>query len=85
MPDLLRKSMDWFLCDNGLRHERVKNLNDFYIVCYLTDRSKERTNKIVFKSPPGNISAITMRPVSKESTLLLLLLIQNFLATAYQK
>ena len=24
--DLLRKSMDWFLCDNGLRHERVKCL-----------------------------------------------------------
>ena len=22
--DLLRKSMDWFLYDNGLRHERVK-------------------------------------------------------------
>ena len=22
--DLLRKSMDWFLLDNGLRHERVK-------------------------------------------------------------
>ena len=21
---LLHKSMDWFLCDNGLRHERVK-------------------------------------------------------------
>ena len=24
--DLLRKSMDWFLYDNGLRHERVNNL-----------------------------------------------------------
>ena len=23
--DLLRKSMDWFLYDNGLRHERVKS------------------------------------------------------------
>ena len=23
--DLLRKSMNWFLCDNGLRHERVKS------------------------------------------------------------
>ena len=22
---LLRKSMDWFLYDNGLRHERLKN------------------------------------------------------------
>ena len=22
---LLCKSMDWFLCDNGLRHERVKS------------------------------------------------------------
>ena len=40
--------MDWFLYDNGLRHERVKNLNDFYVDCYLTGRSKERTNKIVF-------------------------------------
>ena len=27
--DLLRKSMDWFLCDNSLRHERVKK------VCFL--------------------------------------------------
>ena len=29
---LLAKSMDWFLYDNGLRHERVKmfiNFNDF--------------------------------------------------------
>ena len=24
--DLLRKSIDWFLYDNGLRHERVKNI-----------------------------------------------------------
>ena len=24
---LLRKSMDWFLYDNGLRHERVKHVN----------------------------------------------------------
>ena len=23
--DLLRKSLDWFLYDNGLRHEKVKN------------------------------------------------------------
>ena len=23
--DLLRKSIDWFLYDNGLRHERVNN------------------------------------------------------------
>ena len=25
--DLLRKSMDWFLYDNGLRHERVKRID----------------------------------------------------------
>ena len=25
--DLLRKSMDWFLYDNDLRHEKVKNKN----------------------------------------------------------
>ena len=25
--DLLRKSMDWLLYDNGLRHERVKLVN----------------------------------------------------------
>ena len=25
--DLLRKSVDWFLYDNGLRHERVKQSN----------------------------------------------------------
>ena len=29
--DLLRKSMDWFLCDNGLRHERVKS--NSYLHC----------------------------------------------------
>ena len=27
--DLLRKSLDWFLYDNGLRHERVKYINPF--------------------------------------------------------
>ena len=27
--DLLRKSMDWFLYDNGLRHERV-NANKYH-------------------------------------------------------
>ena len=27
--DLLRKSMDWFLYDNGLRHERVKRAEKF--------------------------------------------------------
>ena len=26
--DLLRKSMDWFLYDNNLRHERVKLVNE---------------------------------------------------------
>ena len=25
--NLRSKSMDWFLYDNGLRHERVKNIN----------------------------------------------------------
>ena len=29
--DLQRKSMIWFLYDNGLRHERVKNLEHAYI------------------------------------------------------
>ena len=28
--DLLRKLMDWFLLDNGLRHERVKGKLLFY-------------------------------------------------------
>ena len=27
--DLLRKSINWFLYDNGLRHERVKERKDF--------------------------------------------------------
>ena len=27
--DLLRKSMDWFLYDIGLRHERVKRRNGY--------------------------------------------------------
>ena len=29
--DLLRKSMDWFLYDNGLRHERVKRQSCHHI------------------------------------------------------
>ena len=29
--DLLRKSMDWFLYDNGLRHEKVKVSNVAWI------------------------------------------------------
>ena len=28
--DLLRKSMDWFLYDDGLRHERIKTVNALY-------------------------------------------------------
>ena len=27
-PNLLRKSMDWFLYDNGLRRERVKQADE---------------------------------------------------------
>ena len=33
--DLLSKSIDWFLYDNGLRHERV-NVNGAYIRCLCT-------------------------------------------------
>ena len=35
--DLLRKSMEWFLFDNGLRHERVKNVG--------------KANKFIFLTP----------------------------------
>ena len=41
--DLLCKSLDWFLHNNGLRHERVKdvakkvNSNDIYFGCLLLD------------------------------------------------
>ena len=30
--NLLCKSMDWFLYNNGLRHERVKDSEDFIII-----------------------------------------------------
>ena len=33
--DLLRKSLDWFLCDHGLRHERVKK--KIFINCNMYD------------------------------------------------
>ena len=33
--DLLRKSMDWFLYDIGLRHERVKNITKAAIISFL--------------------------------------------------
>ena len=33
--DLLRKSMNWFLYDNGLRHERVKNNVTAYVWIYI--------------------------------------------------
>ena len=44
--DLLRKSMDWFLYDNGLRHERVKNsilliISELILVRFL----------VIFKTP----------------------------------
>ena len=29
--DLLRKSLDWCLYDNGLRHERVKKINNLFV------------------------------------------------------
>ena len=40
--DLLHKSMDWFLYDNGLRHERVKYFSVDLIK--LEFESKERLN-----------------------------------------
>ena len=40
--DLLLKSMDWFLYDNGLRHERVnlffKRYRDFYIFMLIVNK-----------------------------------------------
>ena len=32
--DLIRKSMDWFPYDNGLRHERVKRIKAFAQICF---------------------------------------------------
>ena len=29
--DLLRKSLDWCLYDNDLRHERVKKINKLFV------------------------------------------------------
>ena len=33
--DLLHKSMDWFLYDNGLRHERVKWFQGYMLSCLM--------------------------------------------------
>ena len=42
---MLRKSVDWFLYDIGLRHERVKLINDIYIFNNETETSSvEITN-----------------------------------------
>ena len=38
--DLLRKSMDWVLYDNGLRHERVKSIFPSILPMILEDRKK---------------------------------------------
>ena len=46
MPDLLRKSMDWFLYDNGLRHERVKLY--FLVLSFTRQNSKYANTKIIY-------------------------------------
>ena len=42
--DLLCKSMDWFLYDNGLRHERVKNIDEDKLL----HKIKPISNKCMF-------------------------------------
>ena len=39
--DLLHKSMDWFLYDSRLRHERVKKDKEFPRVCHITCIKKD--------------------------------------------
>ena len=34
--DLLRKSMNWFLYDNGLRIEKVKRFHELKSLCHMT-------------------------------------------------
>ena len=40
--DLLCKSMDWFLYDNGLHHERVKTNESRYIALFVVGKSIEK-------------------------------------------
>ena len=56
--DLLRKSMDWFLHDNGLRHERVNAFSHHYIE---TDR---RFSIFGFLSSSRSIYVVAMWPIS---------------------
>ena len=46
--DLLRKSMGWFLCDNGLRHERVNDILHVKWMCHVLTQGI-RTIKIFIK------------------------------------
>ena len=41
--DLLRKSMDWFLYDNGLRHERVNG----YIIFHFSLRRQRLVSSLI--------------------------------------
>ena len=57
--DLGSKSMDWFLYDNGLRHERVKITTvsfNYQAVIYLF-----KTNGINIRSMNGNLSKLTIK------------------------
>ena len=48
--DLLRKSMDWFLYDNGLRLERVNNDNfDFHLTKHVSKTSWARESRNFIK------------------------------------
>ena len=48
--DLLRKSMDWFLYDNGLRHERVKSIEIKYEKSMRSDFA-DNLWKLKFEAP----------------------------------
>ena len=48
---ILRKSLDWFLYDNGLRHERVKSRDDtqiHFLKYYLSESSRSLGNFAMF-------------------------------------
>ena len=42
--------MDWFLYDNGLRHERVKEVTDFYRVFFVKHFKKIKRSKSLQKA-----------------------------------
>ena len=54
--DLPSKSMDWFLCDIGLRHEKVKKTKFYLLNPIFHFQTPSQKILIFFQTKPGKIS-----------------------------